>query len=355
MTHRQSITLKQIADQLGLSVTTVSRALSGQARRYRIGRETEQRVQQLAKSLGFAPNRLALGLRLKRSSTIGVVIPDISNPFFAGIVRQVALRARDSHYSIIVCDSQDSQDIEIESLALLRSHGVEGIVLCPVGQSADHLVQFEGGDLPMVLADRYFPGLQLPYVASDNFHGALEATSYLIANGHRRIACLRGLAGTSPNEDRLHGYQEGLTRHGIPIDNGLIAGDSFLQQNGYLTTKLLLKSARPFTAILAMSNLIALGALRALSEEGFRTPEDMSIISFDDQPYLPHLAAPMTVVSQPSVEIGQLAFKMLLDRIHQPDGVLQGGVLLPTTLIVRGSVRNLAEPSSERTQRHVCG
>ena len=189
---------------------------------------------------------------MKKTATIGLVIPDVSNPFFADIVRQIALGARDYHYSVIVCDSQESVELEIESLALLRGRGVEGIVLCPVGRSAEHLAAFVESGPPMVLADRYFPGLAMPYVASDNFAGASEATAHLIANGHRRIVCLQGSPGTSPNEDRVRGYRETLRAHGLPVDERLIAGDSFGQQNGYVTTKLLLKTARDFTAIFAL-------------------------------------------------------------------------------------------------------
>jgi LacI family transcriptional regulator len=136
--------------------------LGGQARRYRISRRTEQTVRELAQSLGFAPNHLARGLRLKKTSTIGLVIPDVANPFFAGIAREIAVGARDYRYSVIVCDSQDSEDLESESLELLRGRGVEGIVLCPVGRSSEHLAKFEQGDLPVVLADRYSPGWGLP-------------------------------------------------------------------------------------------------------------------------------------------------------------------------------------------------
>jgi LacI family transcriptional regulator len=355
MRRNPSITLKLIADQLGLSVTTVSRALGGEARRYRISRETQRRVRELAESSGFTPNHLARGLRLKRTSTIGLVIPDVSNPFFASIVRQIALGARDYHYSVIVCDSQESEDLEIESLELLRARGVEGVVLCPVGRSAEHLAKFENGDLPIVLADRYFPGLSLPYVVSDNFTGAREATTHLIENGHRRIVCLQGLLGTSPNEDRLRGYKEALAAGQIPIDEALIVGDSFGEQNGYVATKLLLSAVHDFTAIFAFSNLISLGVMRALAEERLRIPADISLVSFDDQPYSDHLAAPMTAVAQRCVEMGQIAVKLLFDRIQSPDRVGQGGILLPTSLVVRGSVRKLSELEAEGIQHRVCG
>lgn len=353
MKPNRSITLKRIADELGLSVTTVSRALGEQARRYRISPQTQQRVRALAQSLGFAPNPLARGLRLKKTSTIGLVIPDVSNPFFSDIARQVALGAREDGYAVIVCDSQDSEKLEIESLELLCGHGVEGIVLCPVGRSAEHLAEFEQCGPPMVLADRYFPGLRIPYVASDNYAGAKEATAYLIGNGHRRIACLQGLRGTSPNEDRLRGYRDALEDHALPVDESLMVGDSFGEQSGYISTKLLLKAAGGITAIFAFSNLISLGAIRAASEEGLRIPDDLSIVSFDDQPYSAYLAAPMTTVAQRCSEMGMIAVKLLFDCIRVPQRAVQQGILLPTNLVVRESVRNLNELETSRSQRHV--
>jgi LacI family transcriptional regulator len=355
MRQPPSITLKRIADQLGVSVTTVSRSLGGQARRYRISRKTEQTVQELARSLGFSPNYLARGLRLRKTATIGLVIPDVSNPFFADIARQIAIGARDYRYSVIVCDSQETEELEIESLALLRGRGVEGIVLCPVGRSAEHLAEFQDGDPPIVLADRYFPGLRLAYVASDNFAGARDATAHLIQNGHRRIVCLQGSVGTSPNEDRVRGYRDALRTNGLPLDEALIVGDSFGEQSGYIAMKLLLKKTTGFTAVLALSNLISLGAIRALSEEKIGIPADVSIISFDDQPYSAYLAAPMTTVAQRSSEMGKIAMKLLFDRIRSPQQAVEGGILLPTSLIVRGSVRDLNKLESRKEQHRVCG
>jgi LacI family transcriptional regulator len=355
MKQPPSVTLKRIAEQLGISVTTVSRSLGGQARRYRISRETERTVRELAQSLGFSPNYLARGLRLKKTATIGLVIPDVSNPFFADIVRQIAIGARDYGYSVIVCDSQETEKLEIESLALLRGRGAEGIVLCPVGRSAAHLAKFEDGNPPLVLADRYFPGLRLPYVASDNFAGAKEATAHLIENGHRRIVCLQGTLGTSPNEDRVCGYKDALQAQGFSVDEALIVGDSFGEQGGYIATKLLLKKACDFTAILALSNLISLGAVRALSEEKIGIPSAVSIVSFDDQPYSAYLAAPMTTVAQRSSEMGKIAVKLLFDRIRSPQQAVEGGILLPTSLVVRGSVRNINKLESRKDQHRVCG
>jgi len=338
--HSQT-TLKFIADQLGISVTTVSRTLSGQASRYRISKQTESAVRQLAKEFNFVPNHLARGLRLKKTQTIGLVIPDISNPFFAGIAHEVTLGTRKHGYSIILCDSQEDTALEAQSIALLSSQRVEGIVLCPVGLSSGHLSRFGQHSLPVVLVDRYFPDIPLPYVGADNLSGAKDATRFLIENGHRRIACLQGLRGTSPNEFRLRGYKEALADHQLPVDDSLIAGDSFGEQSGYIETKLLLRTRKDVTAILAFSNLIALGALRALAEEKLRIPDDISIIAFDDQPYAAYLDTPMTTVAQPFSEMGEVAVKLLFDQIQSPQREPKGGILLPTRLIVRRSVRKI--------------
>lgn len=334
-------TLKRIAEQAKVSVATVSRVLNGQSRHHRISPETEALVKGLAGKSNFVPNQIARGLRLRKTLTVGLIIPDISNPFFASIARQVALGARKHGYSILLCDSQETLDLEIEAIRLLSQRHVDGMVLCPVGQSSTHLAPMLAEKLPIVLVDRYFTDIPMPGVAADNLAGAREATEYLIANGHRKIACLQGLRGTTPNVCRLKGYKEALIRNGITVDESLIVGDSFGEQSGYIETKLLFRTRRDITAILAFSNLIALGALRAIAEEKLRIPEDVSIISFDDQPYAAHLATPLTTVAQPHAEMGDVAIKLLFDQISAPHRISKGALLLPTTLVIRKSVSKI--------------
>jgi LacI family transcriptional regulator len=335
------LTLQHIAERSGVSITTISRVLNGQASRYRISKKTEAVVRKIAKECNFVPNQIARSLRLRRTHKIGLVIPDISNPFFAGIARQVTLGAHKHGYSVVLFDSEDSLDLEKQSLALLQSQNVEGVVLCPVGQSGEHLARFVGGKLPMVLVDRFFPDVSLPYVSSDNVAGAKQATELLIAHGHRRIVCLQGLRGTSPNESRVRGYKEALTEHQLPVDDGLVVGDSFTEQSGYIETKLLLKTRPDVTAIFACSNVNALGAIRALAEEQRKIPDDISLVSFDDTPYSAYLATPLTTVAQTFSEMGEYAVKLLFDQIQSGRGLTKGGILLPTNLIVRKSVKRL--------------
>jgi LacI family transcriptional regulator len=195
----------------------------------------------------------------------------------------------------------------------------------------------------MVLIDRYFSDSNLPYVASDNFNGAYRAVSHLIQNGHVSIACIQGDLRTLPNSERLRGYRQAHADGGIGLDETLIVGDNFGYQNGYMEMKLLIgRNHRP-TAVFTVSNLISLGALHAIDEEGLNVPDDFSIVSFDDQPYSALLATPMTTVAQPNEQIGSLAVKMLFDQIESKTVPDRKGLLIPTRLIFRKSVRDLRE------------
>ncbi len=334
-------TLQAIADRVGVSVSTVSRTLSGKGDRYRISEQTQRKVRRVAQQLNFAPNELAVSLRLKRTKTLGLVIPDIANPFFARIARRVTVEARERGYTIILCDSQDQTELEMQSLELLRQRQVEGLLLCPVGCTGEHLEQLRQSGLPFVLLDRYFPQYDLPSVASDNLGGARAAAEHLLQHGHRKIACLKGVDGTSTNEDRLAGYRAALEHHKLPFDERLVAGEDFSGESGYRAMRRLLDSQIDFTAVFALGNLIALGALRALREAELRIPEDVSLVGFDDHPYADFLATPMTTVSQDCDALGHRALACLFGQIggSQPSGAKPQRVA--TRLISRSSVRRL--------------
>ncbi len=333
-------TLKYIAERLNLSITTVSRSLSGAARKYRVSRKTEAAVRKLAEELRFTPNNLARGLLSKKTLTIGLVVPEVSNPFFAEIARTIVTEARCRDYLVLLCDSQEDTAVEIAEIRALRSHRVDGLIVCPVGKSADHLKDLEEGGFPVILVDRCFPGLGMPYVATHNLFGGRQATEYLVANGHRRIGFVQGLPGTLPNNLRLAGYREILQEHRIPWDESLVVGDSFTEQSGYVATKVLLRRAKDLTAIFAASTLVALGALRALTEEGVAVPGRVSLICFGDAHYLAQIDPPLTAVAQSTLDLGQIAVKLLFGSLDSGSAPREG-ILLPTRLVVRQSVQTL--------------
>jgi LacI family transcriptional regulator len=269
------------------------------------------------------------------------VVPDISNPFFAGIARVVENEARARGYSVILCDTQDSTAVEVESLALLVSRKVEGLVVLPVGQSSDHLRRFEGGPTPVVIVDRGFADLKLPHVVSDNRAGSARTVEYLLRHGHRAIACVQGLSCTGPNDDRVRGWREALAAHGVAPEISLLAGDAFSEESGYRATKRLLSVRPDVTAIWALSSVIVLGVCRALQEAGARIPDDVSVVGFDDPPWASCLSTPLTTVAQQNERMGGEAVRMLFEHIGATRRMKPEWLTLPTKLIERLSVRTL--------------
>jgi LacI family transcriptional regulator len=334
--------IKELAGRLGLSVTTVSRVLNGKAAAHRISEATSLRVTSAAAEYGYSVNRIARGLKLERTETIGLIVPDISNPFFALVAKTIELEVRSLGYSLILCDSQDDPGSEKELLELLAGRKVDGIILAPVGISCDHVCHFRKRKIPVVAIDRYFPGSEIPYVTCDNFLGAYMATEYLIKSGHRRIACIHGPEGVSSSQDRLGGYTRALKKFRIRMKHQLIGGNDFGEENGYLQTLRLLKLKQRPTAIFALGNLISLGVLRAIKDSGLCIPKDISLVTFDEQPYSAYLQSPMTTIEQPREEIARRAVRLLTEAIATGEAIdSKIGIHLAPRLIVRDSVKNM--------------
>lgn len=342
-----AITLKDIAVKTNCSVSTVSRILNNKCKQYRISAETEKLVLETAKSMNYRPNELARGLRLKRSHSIGLVVPDISNPFFAHVTHIIQRHAYDAGYSLIVCNTDEDIELEIEQIELLRRKGVDGYIILPVGTAQEHIIELLVHNKPVVLLDRTFDTISSNAVVVDNHKGSYQAVKHLIDNGHRRIAIIQGLRNTSTNTARLQGYYDALNDHSIEIDERLVAGNDFRKENGYIETKLFLKLAEPPTAIFTTSDLITLGTLQAISEEGKSIPKDISIVAFDDIDYAPFLVAPLTSVRQPRDMMGKMAVKLLIDDIRSKGINRKERIVLDTKLILRKSVRNLTSKKKD--------
>jgi LacI family transcriptional regulator len=335
--------IRDLAGTLGLSITTVSRVLNGKAKRYRIKEETQQRIIKAAKQHKYTPNKLARGLKLAKTDTLGLIIPDISNPFFADIAQSIEKEARSKGYSIFLGDSGEDYRLEMELIDLLLSHKVDGIIIAPVGIDFKHIIQTYNSGIPLVVIDRCFPEIGVPFITSDNYQGGLDAVNYLISMGHRKIVCIQGIPKSQPNIERIQGYKDALRNNGIHIENNLIVGDDYSVENGYKQTKIIFSMDDPPTAIFALSNLIGLGVIKALTEMGLRIPHNVSLISFDEQPYSAFLGTPMTTIDQKKNEMGQLAVDVLLKYITNKkyrEKVIR--MTLKTNLIVRDSVLKIS-------------
>lgn len=332
--------LKHLAETTGLSVSTVSRVLSGKAAAYRISKETQARVHQAAGQQGIVVNEVARGLRLRTTQTIGLIIPDVSNPFFAALARHVEHLARARGYSVLLADSQESSEVEAESVRLMRSRRVDGLVVAPVGLDSRHLQPLADDRWPLVLVDRVPSGFSGYGVTCNNREGARLAVEHLIQQGHKRIVCLQGLPDSSANQERVHGYREALKKTRLPVDETLIIGHDYAIETGREAVQQLFagKHNRP-TAILALGNLIALGALQALRTLRLKVPRHVSLISFDEQPWAELIDPPLTTISQPIEALAEHAMELLFQQLHSKD-VIQNPPTrrLPVSLIQRGSV-----------------
>jgi LacI family transcriptional regulator len=335
--------IRDLAEILGLSVTTVSRVLNNKTEKYRIGEATKQRVIKAANEYNYIPNKLARGLKLERTDTLGLIIPDISNPFFADIAQSIERQARAKGYSLILCDSGDDANVEKDLINLLISHRVEGIIIAPVGTEFETIKQTHRSGMPIVVIDRCPPEIGLPYITSDNYQGGYDAVNYLISMGHHKIACIQGIPKSQPTIDRVRGYKDALISNNLTVDPGMIVGDDYSTENGYMQTRILFSMDDPPTAIFALSNMISLGVIKATSEMGLKIPDNISLISFDEQPYSAFFGTPMTTVDQKKSEMGQLATDILLKFIANEEYRKKTlNMTLKTNLIIRDSVKKIS-------------
>ncbi len=332
------VTLEQVAQAAGVSASTASRALAGKARQCRISVRTEQAILQAAQGLGFQPSHVARSLRMQRTNLIGLLVPDASNPFFAAIARKATISAERHGLSILLADSHDSIEHETDLLTHLQSRQVEGFIVCPIGDCSSHLKRLEQSGANVVVVDRWFADVKLVTVTSENEGGAFDATNAIIAKGHRYIGCLQGRPGTSTNDERLHGFHRALDANRLPASPSHVRGDDFSEPSGYQSTCKLLDSHPEITAIFALSNQNALGALRAFGERKLRVPADISLITFDDAPFAEYLASPLSVVRQDIEAIGHRAAELLFEQITTGNNPTEFLYRVPVELVLRDSI-----------------
>ena len=331
-------TLSDIAQRTGLSVSTVSRVLNDKAEEYRISNEAKQLVLDAAKKLNYRPNPMARGLKLKKTMSIGLVVPDLANPFFAQLTSSIQGVAYELGYSLIVCSTNDNIDLEEEHVRFLWSKSVDGMIVIPVGLRYAHFENIVNEELPLVLLDRYFEELKVPAVVADNYDGASRATTHILEQGHKRIAFIQGLPGTSTNTERLRGYKAALEKYGIPFAERFVVGEDYNEESGYEAVKSVLDMNDSPTALFTTSDVILLGALKALDERELGIPKDISLATFDDIDFASYLKCPITAVAQPKKAMGKKAVEVLIEQVERGGGRQSESVKFSTDLIVRRSV-----------------
>lgn len=327
-----------VAKLAQVSPATVSRVLSNSPH---VSEDTRRKVLDAVAELGYTPNRLASNFRKMRSKTVIVVLPGISNPFFAQILKAFNDVAHQRGYHVLLGDTGNDLNVERQFVELVREKFVEGCVLATARIPKAEIARLSEGT-PVVLACEYVEGLDIPTVAIDNVGAAEAATQYLISLGHRRIAHLTGPLGIVLSRDRLKGYRQALANSGIPIVEEYIQEGDFNVRSGYeLTRKLLSMEHRP-TAIFTANDEMAVGAVRAARQLGLEVPGQLSVVGFDDIPLSTLVEPPLTTICQPKYQIGAQSMNMLLDLIEGREEARKQ-VVLPFQLIRRSSAARVRE------------
>jgi LacI family transcriptional regulator len=307
-------TIKDVARRAKVSLGTVSHVLGG---RVPVSAELRERVDRAIRELDYHPNQNARNLKSRRTGTLGMVISDITNPFFPLMVRGAEDAALKSGYLLTVIDTDDQLERERSVFSVLRVRQMEGVlvVVSPQSGPAGHLKNTLEAGVPVVCLDRVPAGVSIDSVVVDNLKGALMCMRHLIAMGHRRIAFLGGSPGLQTARDRLRGWRMGLEEAGIEAGPELLREGDFRMESGYRLAKDLCLGRRTPTALFASNGMMGLGALKAFEELGLRCPEDVALAVFDDVPAADVLRPHLTVVSQPAYQIGRRGAELLIGRL----------------------------------------
>ena len=329
-------TLRDVAVAAGVHAATASRALNP-ATRGLVNAETARRVIRAAESLGYRPNPIARGLKTSRSGTVGVVIPDLTNPLFPPIVRGIEEVLEPAGFSGLIVNTDNDPGRERAQIEQLRSRQVEGLIVATALLRHPLVEQLDREGVTMVMINRRTQGVEVPSITPDDAAGVTLAVAHLAALGHRRIAHLAGPLTTSTGVTRARAFRNAIAELDLDDDPALIIScDYWDEADGARALTRLLDSGVRFTAVVAGNDLIALGCYDVFAERGLDCPRDISVVGFNDMPFLDKLRPPLTTIAVPHHRIGVEAARMLLEALAEPDRPPRS-VLVPVNLTARGS------------------
>ena len=327
-------TVLDVAKRAGVAPITVSRVINNSGY---ISQATRERVEAAVKELGYVPNTIARGLRSKRTMTLALVVTDITNPYFTLMARGVEDVAGDSGYTVVYCNSDESEAKEEKYVNILAQRQVDGVLLVPSCGNVKTIKFLLSNDITVVALDRRVSGVEIDSVRSDSQDGANRLINLLIRLGHKRIAMITGPKDVSTSVDRVTGYQQALSEADLD-ENELVYYGAFNQESGYeFTNQAMLHSPRP-TAIFGANNFITIGIIKALHDLKIDVPGDVSVVGFDDLPESMLVNPFITVARQPAYEMGRIATELLLKRISIELDEEYQELILPTEIIEHDSI-----------------
>ncbi|MCS6849231.1 MAG: LacI family DNA-binding transcriptional regulator [Anaerolineae bacterium] len=332
------VTIKDVADLAQVSATTVSHVIN--QTRY-VDPATRQRVTEAIAELGYRPNTLARSLRRRETRTIGLIVPDNSNPYFAELARAVEDAGFAKGYSVILCNSDMSEAKEAAYIEALLSKRVDGIILISAANRRERFNAILQAGIPVVTVARELSDLPIDQVVTDNEQGGYLVGRYLIELGHRQIGCIAGPRDETPSADRIVGLRRALQEAGVHLPSELVIRGDFTYESGTRVMAELLSRCPHLTAVFAANDRMAIGAMNHLWRAGRRIPDDISIVGFDDIPVAATTCPPLTTVAPPKADFARVSVSLLIERITA-GRTEPFRIVLPTRLVIRESCRAIA-------------
>lgn len=330
-----SVTIYDVAREANVSMATVSRVVNGNPN---VKPSTRKKVLDAIEKLGYRPNAVARGLASKKTTTVGVIIPDISSIFFAELARGIEDIATMYKYNIILSNSDQNQNKEIHLINTMLGKQVDGIVFMGGTITDEHIKEFKSAPVPVVLAATVDETNEIPSVNINYEQAAYEAAKELIEHGNKRIAIVSGPLDTVINEEKINGYKKALQESGIPVDENLLVKGDYTYQSGIDAVEHLLKLQKPPTAIFAASDEMALGVVHGIQDCGLSVPDDIEVVGFDNTRLATMVRPTLTTVVQPMYDIGAVSMRLLTKYMNNEE-VTDQNVILPHRIVERDSTK----------------
>lgn len=330
---KKKVSLKDIAQEAGVSTALVSYVLTNKEEKARVGQEMAKKIRKIARKLNYQPNHIARSLKSGRSDTIGLIVADISNPFFANIARTIEDEAKRNNYTVIFGSSDENVDKSRDLINVLLNRQVDGLILIPTEGSEQQIKNLQNQNVPFVLIDRYFPDIPASHISINNYESAYNAVTHLIKMGRQQIGMIAYKTALHHISERKRGYTEAL---GEKKSQMKLARYAHLKEDIKLAIDQLLKARKPADAIFFATNSLAIEGLKYINELGIRVPEELAVVSFDESEAFDLFYSPVTYVRQPILEMGKTAVRVLLDQIKDADKPAEL-VCIDTELVIRRS------------------
>ncbi|CAH2714155.1 Catabolite control protein A [Neobacillus rhizosphaerae] len=327
-------TIEDVARLAKVSIATVSRVINNQGG---VRKATEERIVNAINELGYIRSAVARSMKRKETHTIGIIVPDIKNPFFPLVVSGIEQKAREKGYYTILSSTNESPMVEEEIVKIFIERGVDGVIITTANEAGDHIKLLHDQGIPIVAVDRAIKNFEVDTVLVDNVNGSYQAVQHLILQGHKKIAIICGPQNTTPGHERFLGYKKALEEYNIPFDESMVIQGDFMEGSGYHAAQELFDLETRPTAIFSSNNLMTIGCVKALIDLDWKLGEEVSFIGFDDVEIATFIKPKLSVVSRPMNTLGEIAVQLLYERMNVKENLPKRQYLLSPELKIRES------------------